>query len=107
MNLNLEAVLRRMTRTRVGEPTEEKLQKALEAWGRWYSQRLDAIVNKTAPKSADYSGYEQDLYDADGFKGVLDPVMEGLILEANSDCNICRGQTERLCNHDDHPWSKK
>jgi len=29
-----------------------------------------------------------------------------LVLEANEDCNICRGQTKRLCNHE-HPWSSK
>ena len=41
---------------------DEKLLKALNAWSIWYSERLDRI--STEGSKEDYSGYEQDLFEA-------------------------------------------
>lgn len=44
-----------------------KLDKALAAWARWYSRKLDRIANRgCGADSVDYSGYEQDLFEALG-----------------------------------------
>lgn len=39
-------------------------EKAIEAWCRWYSKRLD--------NGSDYTGYEQDLFEAFGCLGAVD-----------------------------------
>lgn len=46
-----------------------QLPKALAAWGRWYSARLDRI---RAGSSEGYTGYEQDLFEAIGCVGVAE-----------------------------------
>ena len=43
----------------------EKLKTAMTAWAKWYSARLDRI-NKAKTPIEDYSGYEQDLFEALG-----------------------------------------
>ena len=48
-----------------GEDAE--LKKALTAWAKWYSARLDS--------GSDYTGYEQDLFEALGCEGVPAPDM--------------------------------
>lgn len=48
----------------------KQLRRALEAWGRWYSARLDRIA---AGAAEDYAGYEQDLFEAIGCRGVPAP----------------------------------
>ena len=47
---------------------EAALRKALTAWAKWYSARLVRIDGQLAKGGAheDYSGYEQDLFEALG-----------------------------------------
>jgi hypothetical protein len=42
---------------------EAELKKALSAWAKWYSARLDRINEGS---KEDLSGYEQDLFEALG-----------------------------------------
>ena len=46
---------------------EAQLEKALLAWGRWYSMRLDRIDNGS---EEDYYNVEQDIFEAIGCVGV-------------------------------------
>jgi hypothetical protein len=45
-----------------------KLDLALRAWAKWYSERLNRIVDQMGKgaRTEDYSGYEQDLFEALG-----------------------------------------
>jgi hypothetical protein len=45
----------------------DRQQKAIRAWCKWYSQRLE--------HSSDYTGYEQDLFEAFGCN--TEPFQEG------------------------------
>lgn len=38
--------------------------KALTAWRKWFSARLDRLNNHTAEPGEDYTGYEMDLLEA-------------------------------------------
>ena len=55
-----------------------KQAKALKAWLKWYSAKLDRInadLSGRKKPQEDYSGYEQDLFEA--FYCDPDPVLEG------------------------------
>lgn len=41
----------------------ENQKKALQAWCKWYSSKLD-LINGGQHPGLDYTGYEQDLFEA-------------------------------------------
>jgi hypothetical protein len=47
------------------------LERALKAWASWYSARLDRIAKQLerGEPHEDYTGYEQDLFEALGCPG--------------------------------------
>lgn len=50
---------------------DEKLRLALRCWAKWYSEKLDRIAevqDRGGERKEDYSGYEQDLFEALGCK---------------------------------------
>jgi hypothetical protein len=53
-------------------PSQAKLDVALQAWAKRYSERLDRINTQmdTGNRTEDYSGYEQDLFEALGSIGI-------------------------------------
>jgi hypothetical protein len=58
-----------LMRNRASEIQQRKLRAALAAWRRWYGARLGRIavrMDRGEPPQEDYSGYEQDLFEALG-----------------------------------------